>query len=126
MGRLRERQSIFAVNTAKLILQAEKWGFEVTLGETYRPTVLAQLNTGLWKMVNKITGKEIRFTKKGVRNSLHGLKLAIDINLFMDDVYLSKTEAHTVLGTYWKSLHPANRWGGDFWRKDGNHYEMTP
>ena len=56
------------------------------------------------------------------KNSFHYKRLAIDINLFKDDMYLTKTEDHAELGKFWKSLHPDCTWGGDFEDPDGNHY----
>jgi hypothetical protein len=58
--------------------------------------------------------------------SLHYVKLAQDLNLFVDKYYVS-TE-HPVwdqLGAYWKSLHPLCRWGGDFASKDYNHISIA-
>jgi hypothetical protein len=56
------------------------------------------------------------------KNSKHYQRLAIDLNLFKNGTYLTKTEDHEPLGAYWRSLHPNCTWGGDFDRKDGNHY----
>ena len=53
-------------------------------------------------------------------NSFHYKRLAVDLNLFIYGVYKTKTEDHKPLGTYWKSI--GGTWGGDFKRKDGNHY----
>ena len=55
--------------------------------------------------------------KKG---SLHYSRLAIDLNLFKDGEYLTKTEDHLPLGEYWESL--GGSWGGRF--NDGNHYSL--
>ena len=55
----------------------------------------------------------------GSASSKHKRKLAIDINLFKDGVYLTSTEDHRPIGEYWQSL--GGIWGGDF--NDGNHYE---
>jgi len=49
--------------------------------------------------------------------------LAVDLELFKDGAYLTKTEDHKALGEYWKTLHELCRWGGDF--DDGNHYSLT-
>ncbi len=53
-------------------------------------------------------------------NSKHYSRLAVDLNLFKDGVYLDKTEDHKPLGEYWESI--GGTWGGRFRRKDGNHY----
>lgn len=59
-----------------------------------------------------------------IKNSFHYKGLAQDINLFYNGEYCSKTEDHEKFGNYWKSLHPLCTWGGDFKRKDGNHYSL--
>ncbi|CAB4121289.1 D-alanyl-D-alanine carboxypeptidase [uncultured Caudovirales phage] len=66
---------------------------------------------------------------KGIADSLHCKRLAIDINLFNLGIYQTAKEDYKPLGDYWKSLSPHNRWGGDFHKKDGtpfpdsNHFE---
>jgi hypothetical protein len=61
----------------------------------------------------------------GISNSLHLLKLAVDLNLFISGVYQTATEAYKPLGEKWKSMHPLCRWGGDFVsRPDGNHFSL--
>jgi len=57
-------------------------------------------------------------------NSFHYKKLAADLNLFKDGVYLARTVDHQPLGDYWKSLDEECTWGGDFRRRDGNHYSL--
>lgn len=62
-----------------------------------------------------------------MKGSLHYQRLAIDLNLFKKDMkgiwrYCTSTEAHEPLGKYWKSI--GGSWGGDFRRKDGNHYSL--
>ncbi len=56
------------------------------------------------------------------KNTLHKDKLALDINLFRDEVYLTETDDHLPLGEYWESL--GGSWGGRFKAKDGNHYSL--
>jgi len=59
---------------------------------------------------------------KGIKESLHCKRLAVDLNLFSPDGdYLSDTESHRVFGEFWESLDPKNKWGGRF--SDGNHYQ---
>lgn len=60
---------------------------------------------------------------KHKENSLHYEGLAIDIDLFKGDTYLTGTGDHLQFGKFWESLHVACRWGGRF--KDGNHYSIT-
>ena len=63
-------------------------------------------------------------------NSNHYIRLAIDINLFKDGVYLTDSLAHKPFGEFWESLHELCRWGGRVNPKtgksygDGNHYSF--
>jgi len=127
---LREKQSIFAKNVAKLILYIFEQGYECTLSECYRTPEQAWINalpfnSSLEALAPGMSRKvyPYRVGGKGIRKSLHCERLAIDINLFKDGVYLATTEAHKPFGDYWESLHPLNRWGGRW--EDGNHYEMS-
>ena len=99
MYRLREKQSLFAKFLPILISYIYASGYEVTIGD-----VFATIGH-----------------KKG---SFHYRKLAVDLNLFKDGNYLRSTKSHKVFGNFWKSLHPLCSWGGDFRRKDGNHYSF--
>lgn len=58
----------------------------------------------------------------GIRNSGHQRKLAQDLDLFIDGVYQTTTEAHRPFGEWWEKQHPLARWGGRF--GDGNHYSF--
>lgn len=105
---LRKKQSRFLHDVALLVLKAEEMGYEVTLGDGFRD---ARVFGGLGE-------------KKGYGhpNSCHKLRLAVDLNLFKDGVYLSSTEAHKPLGEWWESI--GNSWGGRFPGGDGNHYSV--
>jgi hypothetical protein len=108
---LSEKQQQFAILVAKLILWADEQGYAVTFGEAYRTPEQAALNA-----------------KKGsgIANSLHTVRLAVDLNLFKNGKYLSNSEDHKPLGDYWKSLGAECCWGGDFKpRADGNHYSLS-
>lgn len=102
---LRQKQSRFALMVASLIQQASVLGYEVTLAEAYRSPEEAERLAKLGK---------------GIRNSLHTQRLAIDLNLFRDGKYLSSTESHRPLGEWWESQ--GGTWGGRF--GDGNHYSL--
>ena len=88
----------------------DQQGYKFTYGEAMRSPEQAELYA-----------KE----GKGIADSLHCKRLAIDINLFKDNVYLDKTEDYEFAGKYWDSLSPVNRWGGVFKRADGNHFERN-
>lgn len=108
---LRQKQSAFVRLVARLIYQATSMGYELTFGEAKRSAEeaarLAKLN-------------------KGIKNSLHVLQLAIDLNLFRDGRYLTSTEAHRPLGEWWEAQSTPElqcTWGGRF--GDGNHYSVA-
>jgi len=107
---LREKQSCFARLVAKLLLEAETMGYSVTLGEAYRSQeeALRQFGVG-----------------RGIACSLHTDRLAIDLNLFLDGVWLTRTEDHRQLGEWWERQSTDDLiccWGGRF--GDGNHYSL--
>lgn len=108
--KLWEKQAIFAYNIGLLIQNIRDYGYACTLGEAYRTPEQAAL-----------------YAKqgKGIYNSLHCQRLAIDLNLFSDKgIYLTQSDDYKPFGIFWESLHPHNRWGGTFARADGNHFEM--
>jgi len=105
---LRQQQSLFVQMVAKLINFAYENGYELTFGDAYRdPRVFGLL------------GERKGY---GSPSSFHKQRLAIDLNLFKDGKFLSTTEAHKPLGEYWKSI--GGKWGGDFSKPDGNHYQF--
>lgn len=104
---LREKQSKFAVMVAQLILEAQRQGYEVTFGEAYRTPEQAALNAK---------------TGAGISNSLHTKRLAVDLNLYKNGVWLQRSEDHKPLGVYWESI--GGSWGGRFKKPDGNHYSL--
>jgi hypothetical protein len=107
---LGEKQRLFAKLVAEFITWAYASGYEFTFGEALRTQAQADLNAK---------------TGVGISNSLHLLKLAIDLNLFINGVWQTSTETYKPLGDHWKQLHPLCRWGGDFVRlPDGNHFSL--
>lgn len=94
---LREKQTEFARAVPRLIDAAFVLGYEVTLGDAFRDSRCPY----------------------GSKSSKHKRRLAIDLNLFKDGKYLTKTTDHLKLGMYWESI--GGIWGGRF--SDGNHYE---
>lgn len=103
-----EAQRLFARLVPRLIDYIHEQGYECTLGDAYRdPRVFGEL------------GEHLGY---GHRNSVHKLRMAIDLNLFKDGVFLQKTEDHEPIGVWWEQQHPLCRWGGRF--NDGNHYAL--
>lgn len=102
-------QEEFSQSVAKLIQKAAELGYGVTFGEAYRTPEQAALNAK---------------SGKGIANSLHTERLAIDLNLFKDGVYITDESGHRELGAWWETLGPMYRWGGRF--RDPNHYSLSP
>jgi len=101
-------QMNFCSNTAKLIAYINFSGDTCTYGEAYRTSEQAA-----WNAARGI----------GIKDSQHCKRLAVDLNLFRNGVYLTDTESYKPYGEYWESLNPLNRWGGRFSKPDGNHFE---
>lgn len=115
---LSDDQWIFLKNVACLIHFADEKGFKLTGGELYR------------SYEQQLIHYEAGRTK--TKNSKHMKRLAIDFNIFYEGKYPANWDDSKILGDYWCSLHPNNRWGGDF-NKDGikngfidqPHFEMN-
>ena len=91
---------------ARLITFAYYHGYELTFGDAYRDP-----------RVHGALGEKVAY---GHKNSAHKQRLAVDLNLFKDGVYLTSTEDHRLLGEFWESI--GGTWGGRF--ADGNHYSI--
>lgn len=84
---LGSRQRAFTRAIAVLILFAyDEFNVELTVGDAYRDP--------------KVHGKLGEKKAYGAKNSVHKLRLAIDLNLFVDGEYI-RSGAHPV----WKRLH---------------------
>lgn len=103
---LREKQTKFAKMVARLIDKAFELGYEITLGDCYRDP--------------RVFGSPGESRGYGHPRSCHKLRLAIDVNLFKDGVFLNDTKSHKELGEWWESI--GGTWGGRF--EDGNHYSL--
>lgn len=104
---LRQKQSRFAAMIPSLINKAKELGYQVTLGDAYRDP--------------RLHGEAGVKKGYGHSKSCHKLRLAIDLNLFKDGVFLGSSEDHKPLGEWWESQ--GGTWGGRF--QDGNHYSLS-
>lgn len=105
---LGQKQRTFARLIPRLIDRIYAMGYECSLGDAFRdPRVHGEVGE-----------------KKGYGHpkSAHKNKLALDLNLFKDGVFLEDTEAHRIFGEWWEKQDPDARWGGRF--HDGNHYSF--
>lgn len=104
-----QQQADFAQALGELLRIAKSARLTVTLGEVDRPTVLAELYAKLGK---------------GVKDSQHCDRLAADLGLYVSGKYQTETPQYAALGAWWKKLDKRARWGGDFPKPDGNHFEF--
>lgn len=103
-----QKQWKFSLMVAHLISFAYSKGYAISLAEAYRTPEQAALNAK---------------NGRGISNSLHTMRLAIDINLFKDGGYLRESKDYEELGLFWESL--GGSWGGRFSRPDGNHFSLS-
>lgn len=109
---LLEKQQIFSKLLSKFISDLNLRGYEVTLGEAWRPESVASLYA-----------KE----NKGIEKSNHINRLAIDLNIFFGKEWLITKEDLQIPGRVWKSY--SNElveccWGGDFKEVDAQHFSI--
>lgn len=90
------------------------WGFK----NGYEFTWSQALRTQAEALANAKSGA-------GIAHSLHLIRLAVDINVFKDGVYLTKVEDYKPFGDYWKAQNPLCIWGGDFASPDADHFSIT-
>lgn len=98
MSELLDKQMSFPPMVAQLILYAYELGYKLTFGDAYATT-----------------GHR--------KNSTHGQRLAIDLNLFLDGVWLDKgpeaEKGHGLLHDKWDTIGGAKRIANDL-----NHYSV--
>lgn len=104
---LHDKQCEFTLMVAALITWCYSQGYEISFGEAWRPQITADAYAKLGM---------------GISNSLHLIRLAIDLNFFKDGIWLKKTEDLIPIGAKWKSM--GGSWGGDFAKPDGNHFSL--
>src|SRR5688572_2840287 len=105
---LRAEQSAFVQDLVALINYAWQLNYDVVLGEVER--------TAEQQKIYVETGRS------KTMNSNHLRRLAADVHIFdrATGEYVLDEERLSPLGKYWESLHPKNRWGGNFDRDWGS------
>lgn len=106
---LSEKQRLFTRLVGELIAWSYAHGYELTFGEALRTPEQAAANAA---------------SGKGIARSNHLIRLAVDLNLFINGEYRTRSEDYKPLGDFWLSLHPDARWGGNFNKPDGNHFSL--
>lgn len=93
-------QAAFLLDVCRLIQYAASQGWTITGGELYRTLEQQQIH--------------VKAGRSKTMNSNHLRRLAIDLNFFKDGKLVWDKNAIAPLGSYWETLHPKNRWGGNF------------
>ena len=109
MASLSNKQAKFLLTMCEFITRAtNELGYKITVGEAYRPPETAAL---------------YERQGRGIANSLHTKRLAIDLNFFKGGKYITETEVLLDAGELAESLGLS--WGGRFKKlPDGNHFSF--
>src|SRR3990167_2108205 len=102
MSELLQKQFKFARNLATLIIHIYSEGYTVTMGEAYRSPEEA---------------KRLAKLGRGIVTSLHIDRLACDLQLFKNGVWMFDGASYKPFGEFWKGLSETKfrcTWGGDF------------
>lgn len=110
MANLSDIQSEFLLQMCDLIKFATALGFKVTGGELQRTPEQQSIY--------------VRTGRSKTMDSNHLRKCAIDLNFIQNERLVYDRTKLQPIGDYWESLHPNNRWGGN-WKsfKDMPHFE---
>lgn len=109
MGLVNE-QAAFLLDVCILVPYATRLGFQVTGGELQRPVEMQAIY--------------VRTGRSKTMEGYHLRRLAIDLNFIFEGQLCYDVMALRPIGAYWESLHPKNKWGGNFNSfKDLPHFE---
>ena len=105
-----DEQAAFLEDVVLLLAFCKARGLVVTAGEMYRTPEQQALY--------------VKSGRSQTMRSNHLRRCAFDLNFFLNGKLLYDTKVLQPVGDYWESLHPKNRWGGN-WRsfKDIPHFE---
>ena len=127
-------QDDFLFDIAQLIKFAKLEGFQVTCGEFGREPEMQLLYYYGFTIQEKDGSIELvkRSKRTKTLKSKHLVRRAADLHFFKDKVYINnlpEAEAKKLLqplADYFKSLHPLNKWGGEFKNFfDSPHFERS-
>jgi hypothetical protein len=98
-----DKQAQFANMVGKLLVFAGLRGYQITLGDAFRDP-------------------RATFPYSHPK-SLHGMRLAIDLNVFLDGDLLNEKEQYLPLAQYWEEM--GGTWGGRFKKVDCPHFSLA-
>ena len=107
---LSRKQQDFTKCIGELICYAYRQGYALSFGDAYRDP--------------RLHGEFGEKKSYSATNSVHKVRLAVDLNLFVEGEYITDGDhpAYIDLGEFWERLHDSARWGGRF--NDANHYSF--
>ena len=106
---LNSLQQEFTEALGELLVWCSKNDYPVILAEAYRTKEQAEIYAR---------------TGKGIKNSAHCKKLAVDLFRVVDGKVTWDKEEYRPVGERWKAIHNLSRWGGDFVRRDAVHFSF--
>lgn len=134
MSELLEKQFVFTADVGGLISYARTLGYKIKLGEVLRSDEQAEINAlgfqgreALSQLIERqfplLAGKIRNNRGNGIRNSVHCLALAVDVQLFdKDNKWQQEKYPYELLADFWEGLGPDHkagvRWG------DTPHYSI--
>ena len=99
-------------------------GYDLMIAEVVRDRMTAEWNSLHCRvMLGKTRCERTRdehpptghlFKPIGIAKSVHCVGLAVDLYIIENKNISDDPKGYSILGNYWKSLHPLARWGGDF------------
>lgn len=105
-------QNEFVKTLVRLFTWLDLNGYKLSLGEAYRPPELAALYAS---------------QGRGISNSLHTDRLAVDLNIFKGYEFLTSVDDLRPIGEVWESFGTPDcptAWGGRFNPPDADHFSM--
>lgn len=109
---LGEKQQKFALMLAEFILWLNKSGYKVRIGEVWRPQEMQDLY--------------VRTGRSKAKYSKHQDKVAADLAIFKNGLWLKTKEDLKDIGKHWEEMDADNRWGGNFQSiVDCPHFEFA-
>ncbi len=109
MATLNQKQVDFTRCVGHFVVWCFRNNYDVIGAELYRTKEQAELYAA---------------SGRGIINSAHRLKLAIDLFRVVRGVVSWDLERYEPLGEQWKKMHPDARWGGDFKNRDCVHFSF--
>ncbi len=137
METIGQKQRRFVMKFCALVVWASSKGYEFTWGESFRSDEQAEINAIgaggrarvaalLMPHFPELARRIANNVGSGIRNTLHEVRLAVDVNLFVNGEWISDgASPHwKVIGEKWESMGEDHCWGGRFASRDSNHFSI--